>query len=254
MFVGDAPSASPMRSLERALDVLAAIEEAPGSLRLSEIARATSLHPATTQRLLHTLVARGYVRQDGPQYSMGVASLVNAHTYQLRSPLILAATQVLQQLAVSWGLTATLSTRLDLHQIVLARIAGAVPLRYELPVGEKLPLHLGGGRVLAAGMPDEARELLVASLGEFERADGERVSPERFRAELDEIRRNGFAFGASQRVQGAASLAVPVTDRSGATAAALQLSGVASDFEADRGEALTAALMFGARAVSSRLG
>ena len=55
-----------VQSVERALELLEALVE-PGEGRgVSELARATGLPVATIHRLLATMAARGYVRQDTP--------------------------------------------------------------------------------------------------------------------------------------------------------------------------------------------
>jgi AraC-like DNA-binding protein len=52
---GQEAAATPMRSLERAIDVLEVLEVAGTPLRLSDIARRAGLHVATTQRILTVL-------------------------------------------------------------------------------------------------------------------------------------------------------------------------------------------------------
>src|SRR5215469_9734349 len=52
------------RTVDRAFDLLTVITENGTGASLSELARATSLSPATASRLLNTLVKRGLVRRD----------------------------------------------------------------------------------------------------------------------------------------------------------------------------------------------
>ncbi len=225
---------SPMRSLERALDVLAVLQRHRRPLRLTDVARDAGLHLATAQRILNVLIRTGYVQQAAGGYTLGITSLLNAHAFLVSDELSLVATPMLQELAATSGLTASLSVRVGWSQVLLVRIEGAQPLRYQLPVGEQLPLHLGGARVLAAGLPPEELSELLNSLGEIQLASGDTVSVEEFRETLDCIREQGFAAGVSQRELGAASVSVPVYARDGSLRAALQLSGLAEDFEPDK--------------------
>lgn len=225
---------STMRSLERALEVLGVLQRHRRPLRLTDVAQDAKLPLATAQRILNVLAQSGYVQQEKSGYTLGITSLLNAHAFLVSDELSLIATPVLHELSASSGLTASLSVRVGWSQVLLVRVEGAQPLRYQLPVGEQLPLHLGGARVLATGLGAEELSELIDSLGEIRLASGEILSAEEFRAALDRIREQGYAAGVSQRELGAASVSVPVYSPDGSLRAALQLSGLAEDFEPDK--------------------
>lgn len=249
----DVRPASPMRSLERALDVVAVLQKNRGPLRLTEVAREARLHLATAQRILNVLIRYGYVQQNGPGYTLGISSLLNAHTFLLTDQLSLIATPVLQELSIETTLTASLSVRVGWSQVILVRIEGAQPLRYQLPVGEQLPLHLGGARVLAAALSLDERAAMIESLDAIRLATGEVLTSQSFSASLDAIREAGYAAGVSQRERGAASAAVPVFDREGEVCAALQLSGLAEDFTSDRTDRYVEELKRASAAITRRM-
>ncbi|HEY5320508.1 MAG TPA: IclR family transcriptional regulator [Galbitalea sp.] len=222
---------STMRSLERALEVLSLLQRNRGPMRLTEVAKESGLHLATTQRILGVLSRYGYVSHDGHAYSLGVASLLNAHAFLISNSLSVVAAPVLQELALTSGLTASMSIRVGFFQVLLLRFQGAQPLRYQLPVGEQLPLHLGGARVLAAAMPIDELDAMLASLEEVRLASGETLTIDEFRDGLKTIAEQGYAYGVSQREMGAASIAVPIAGRDGLVVASLQLSGLEEDFD-----------------------
>ena len=253
MAQDEAPQASTMRSLERALDVLAVLQRKRGTMRLTEIANESGLHLATVQRILAVLVQRGYINHDGPTYSLGVASLLNAHAFLVSNTLSIVAAPVLQELAQSSGLTASLSIRVGFFQVLLLRVEGVQPLRYQLPVGEQLPLHLGGARVLAAAMPEVELDEMLRSVGVVRLASGEELSAEEFKATLRTIAAEGFAYGVSQREMGAASIAVPITGTQGEVLASLQLSGLAEDFDPARTQWYVSELARASAAVARRI-
>lgn len=246
-------SGSSMRSLERALAVLRVLEESSASLRLSELARASDLHVATAQRIVNVLMRHDYVRRDGSGYSMGVRPLLNAHAFMLANPLTSIGPVILQELAATTGRTASLSTRVEFAQVLLVRVEGAEPLRYQLPVGEKMPLTLGGARVLAAAMKQDELEALLAASGEIRLANGTELSQVEFVSALETIREQGYAYGVNQRVRGAASVSVPVFGNGGDVVAALQLSGRDEDFGADRVASYVGELVRASQALTRRL-
>ena len=209
-----------MRSLERAIDVLEVLEAARTPLRLSEIARRAGLHVATTQRILGALESRGRVEQGAGGYRTGVAMLFGAHAYLATNPVAVAAPPVLQELASATGLTASVFVRLGDARAVVARVEGKNPLRYVLPIGQRLPLHLGAGKVLAAHMPEDELQALLDTIDKVVHADGRTRSQADFRAELRTIRQQGWCQSLDERVVGAASLGAPVFGADGACIAA----------------------------------
>ncbi|WP_107775112.1 IclR family transcriptional regulator [Nocardioides sediminis] len=217
--------ASTMRSLERAIDVLEVLEAARTPLRLSEVARRAGLHVATTQRILNVLEARRRVEQGPTGFRTGVAMLFGAHAYLASNPIAVAAPLVLQELASATGLTASVFVRAGDSRAVVARVEGKNPLRYLLPIGQRLPLHLGAGKALAAYMDPTELDETLDRVGVLSRASGDVVDRQALRAELDDIRRHGVAFSTDERVVGASSVAAPVMNASGECVAAIQVAG-----------------------------
>jgi IclR family transcriptional regulator, acetate operon repressor len=230
------PRQSAMRSLERAIDVMTALEQARRPVRLSEVARLAKLHVATTQRILAVLEQRGYVAHETGGYTIGVTALSLSHGYLMTNWLPKIAVPILQELADATGLTSSLSVPVDRSLILVARIKGASPLRYQLPVGQRLPIHVGAGRIAAAFLAEPDLELLLEEVMPIRLASGETVSKAAFVKQLRAIREQGYATSADQRVLGAASVAAPILDTKGALIAVLQISGLVDDVrEADLG-------------------
>ncbi|GAA3357453.1 IclR family transcriptional regulator [Saccharopolyspora gregorii] len=246
------PSAGTMRSLERAIDVLEVLDESRQSLRLSDIARRVELPVATVQRILTVLEARGRVERDATGYRPGLNLIFGSHAYLSGNPLLVAARPVLQDLADETRLTASLFRRADWSRVALVRIPGSRPLRYELPIGERLPLHLGAGKALVAHLPAAELDDFLDRLGEHKRADGTTVDRAGFLRDLAEIRDRGYSVAASEREPGMASVAAPVLDPDGTARATVQVSGHQEDLPADRLEQLGAEVRRAAHAIARR--
>ncbi|MHB8379077.1 MAG: IclR family transcriptional regulator [Acidimicrobiales bacterium] len=247
------PTTNTVRSLERAFDIMRVLRESRVALRLTDIARETGNHLATTQRLLNVLVKFGYVTQEGTGYSIGITSLLNAHNYLVVNGLNRIALPIVQELVATSGLTASLSVRVELTQVLLLRIEGSSPLRYQLPVGEPMPLYLGGARTLAATLEPDELERLLEEVPEIRLASGQIVTHEEFIESLARIRQQGYVFGSSQRYFGAAAASVPVFDTKGEVIASLQLSGLAEDFDDGKVEWCVAELKRASGAITTRL-
>lgn len=226
-------TASTMRSLERAIDVLEVLDAAVGPLRLSEIARRVGLPVATTQRILATLESRDRVERDAYGYRPGVGLAFGAHAYASSNPLIRAARPVLMDLAASTGLTATLFREHRGQRVVLARADNASNLLAELVVGARLPLALGAGKALLASLDDDdARAVLAdaARPGDPEDPPGstapsaDEAGWPALRAELQAIRDRGYSVSLGERDPAVGSVAAALPG-AWTVPAAVQISG-----------------------------
>jgi DNA-binding IclR family transcriptional regulator len=216
---------SNMRSVERALDLLDALARHEAPIRLADLARATGLHRATALRILNTLQARDYVSAGPDGYRIGIAFLGGAHAFLVTDPTGRTATPVLQQLAETTGLTASFHVRSGTERVLVARVEGSSPLRYQLPIGRRLPLFLGAGRVLAAAMDEAERRELFEAVGTMRTAQGSEVSGEEVEQVLTLIRRQGFYVSVDERALGTSGVSVPVQDADGRVIGVLTLSG-----------------------------
>ena len=255
-----APAAN-MRSLDRAIDVLSALQDANKPLRLSEIARQTTLHVATTQRILNVLVERGYVARTGDGYTAGPAAsdvykrqaLAAAHAFVVTNPLSVLSQPTLQQLAVSTGYTASMYVRVEFSRVLIARVESDKPLNYVLPVGERLPLHVGSaGKIILADLPAADIDQVLAAAGDVTLASGQPLDRAALDAELDKIRGDRHAVSISERQYGIASVMAPVRTPDDVLVGVLGVTGPAEEFtEAKLGQLIPevrrAATALGAR-------
>ncbi|MHA7144974.1 IclR family transcriptional regulator [Arthrobacter sp. TmT3-37] len=198
-----------MRSLSRALDVFEQLQRSDRPQRLSDIARANSMNLPTTLRILRALQDYGLVSQTDKYYRIGPAVLPAARSFLETDPLVVAARPVLQQLAQQTTLTASLYTRLGHDRVLVARVDGEDPLRYDLPLGKRLPLTVGAaGKILVAGLADEELQRVVdAAVAQgqepagFTLADLKRRLPDEG---------EDYSFSADERATGIMSIAVAV--------------------------------------------
>lgn len=213
------------RSLERALHLLGILEETGRPLTLTEISKQACLQKPTVQRLLAVLERYGYAERRHNLYHLGPIVLPLAYSYLLSNDVSQVALPVLQDLATASQETASLFVRIGHHRVVVQRVEGAHPLRYMLPIGRRLPLHMGVGKVLAAAMPPEEQRQLVESLGMVTYARGGSATPETLLEEFAGVKAQGYAISMNEREMGVSSVAAPVFDSSGGVAAAISVAG-----------------------------
>jgi len=245
--------ANTMRSVQRALDLLNVLQTFQHPVRLSDLARHAGLHIATVQRMLTVLIDNGFAVRYAGGYTAGPAALSIAHAYLVASPLNMIAQPIMQELSAECGLTSSLYVPVGGSRVLVARVEGANPLRYTLPVGERFPLYLGAaGKTILAFMDDAISQDLLGEVNTIEHADGTIKKMAEFRAELTEIRSQGYARSAGERVLGITAIAAPIMDSSGAVQGALGLTGPSDELSGEQAQRVVPELRRAATAIGTR--
>lgn len=214
-----------VQALARGLAVMRALAAAPAGATIAEAARATALTRAGARRLLLTLVALGYARQDGRRFQLTPRVLDLAGGLFAGSPLARMADPVAERLCRDLGQTVSLGILDGADVVYLLRHDPPRPIRLGIRAGFRLPAHASSmGWVLLAGLPGWQLELFCRR-GRFAPITPRTVTdPAALLAGIAEAGRNGWAHLESTVEEGVAGLSVPILDDAGRTVAALNVS------------------------------
>lgn len=220
-----------VRSVLRALDLLALFDERHRSRTVRELIDATCLPKSTVVRLVSTLEQRGllWTRGDG-RLAPGAGMLRWAQLAHDAWQLPPEAVECLRRLSdESGGESSRIYVRQGVSRLCIAQHEGTQQLRHVVRIGEAMPLWAGAsGHVLLIGSAPEDLRGVAAAAGrgsEFEDVLAERVH----RAE-----EQGWAVSHGEREDGVSALAAPVTDSGGRVVAAVGLGGPTSRFVQER--------------------
>jgi DNA-binding IclR family transcriptional regulator len=238
-----------VQSLDRALSILDAIGFSDQELSLADVSARVGLAKSTTHRLLNTLELRGFVSRNPitGQYRPGMKTLRSLGP----GPHI---HRVLEEVALRSGETANLGALVGSEILYVDRADSPHALRWQLGVGERVPCHASGlGKAVLAFMQPEAVERLLPGALE-PRTDATITDRRALKAELEAVRRRGYAVDNEEFMEGVRCVAVPVRRAGGEVAAAISIAGPAFRLTRDRDEAQAAELRRAADEVSQLLG
>lgn len=218
-----------VQSLERGLAVIRAFGPEEPELTLSDVARSTGLTRAAARRFLLTLADLGYVRSDGKRFALTPRVLELGYSYLSALSLPEIAEPHLERLAAEVHESSSVSV-LDGDDIVyVGRVPTSRIMRVSINVGTRFPAYATSmGRILLAALPDDALDAYL------ERAQIRPLTPralssaDALRAELTQIRSQGWALVDQELEEGLRSVAAPVRDREGRVVAAVNVSAHAS--------------------------
>ncbi|MET7937615.1 IclR family transcriptional regulator [Streptomyces sp. NPDC005322] len=214
-----------VQSLERAFDLLERMADAGGEVGLSELSGSSGLPLPTIHRLMRTLVACGYVRQQpNRRYALG-PRLIRLGESSSRL-LGTWARPYLARLVEETGETANMAL-LDGDEVVyVAQVPSRHSMRMFTEVGRRvLPHSTGVGKALLATAPPEEVRALLSRTGMPAATKRTITSPDEFLDALRRVRELGYAVDDNEQEMGVRCLAVPVPDSP--TAAAISISGPA---------------------------
>ncbi|MEU9135951.1 IclR family transcriptional regulator C-terminal domain-containing protein [Streptomyces sp. NPDC048404] len=213
-----------IESLARGLTVITAFGEGRGELTLTAVAQATGLARATARRALITLEHLGYVTTHDRVFrltprvlGLGFPPLSRTTLPEIAAPHL---TELSQRLHDSVSLAVLTGDEIQYTGHVSTRGIMSV----HVTVGTRLPAYATSlGRAILADLPEtRATEILAGASEAVSRRIG--TAPELFRAELDRVRKAGYALVDEELEQGLRSIAVPVRDLAGRTVAAVNVA------------------------------
>lgn len=224
-----------IESLGKGLAVLEAFQPDAPTLTLSDLARRTGMSMGSAQRITHTLTTLGYLDKDPHTraYRVGPRVLRLARSYMQSVDLQRASQLPMQQLAQEIGETVNVSVRSGMDIVYVLRIPGQDSIVLpNLWVGSNLPLQFTSmGRAMVAYLPERERDAIIGRI-EFPFATNAReVSEAAFRADLEQIRTDGFAINDRDLRPDLRSLAAPIFNHEGHAVAALGVAVSANRYD-----------------------
>jgi DNA-binding IclR family transcriptional regulator len=216
------------KTVVKGLSVLEALARSKGPRGVSDLARELGLLKSNVHRLLETLSERGYVRRtDGAGQYMLTLKL-----WQLGAGLIdqldirKLALPYLRELRNKTGETARLSILSGDQALCVEQIESEHPVRVQTQVGGVLLLYSSStGKAILAFQKPAFIDRIARML---EPLTSHTISTKSaLRAELEQVRKDGFAINRGEARIEVRGVAAPIYDRVGKVTAALGVSGPA---------------------------
>jgi len=234
-----------VQSLDRGLAVIRAFGPERERLSLSEVARATGLTRAAARRFLLTLVKLGYVRSDGREFSLRPRVLELGYAYLSGLALPEVAAPHLEELVARLHESSSISVLDGHHVVYVARVPTKRIMTVAISVGTRFPAYATSmGRVLLAALSEPELERYLAE-ATFEAFTSRTVTdPDRLRAIVREVARQGYAIVDQELEEGLRAIAAPIRGAADVGTAAINVSAHASrvSMAAMRSEILPALL------------
>ena len=213
-------------SLEKGLKTLEAIV-GNGELTVTRAAALLSLNRASAHRFITTLRDLGFVRKNThgayeATFKLLELGMKQANKFEIRR----LAKPLMRDLAARFDETVNLGL-LDQRQVVyLDKVESRELLRMDSGVGTTCQAKVTAlGKAMLAFLPAGELEEHLQAAEWAALTPNTIVTPDQFRAELDKVRRQGYAVDNEELAQGLYCVAAPILNFNGYPAFALSVSG-----------------------------
>jgi len=216
-----------LNSVEKALRILLAFRPDRPAWGVRELGTHLGFSPPTVQRIVGTLKAHGFVDQDPEtrQYRLGNVYYRFLDVLQGAYPAARMALPYMKRLLAKTRETVHLNVVQDADRVCIDSLEAPHNLKVGMPVGNRSPLYAGASsKCLLAFSPADFVEEYLAKVKLEPLTDRTLTDMEVLRAELEAVRRRGYAASLGERSRGLGSLSAPVFNHRGLLMAALSLA------------------------------
>lgn len=253
--LGNDPSL--VQSVDRALQILTAYETEGHELSILQLSQKVHLPKSTVHRLLATLANRGFIEQNSAtgNYRLGLKLHALGSRVVLTRNLTTEAGPIVRQLVERFGETVSISVLDGIETVIVEKMESEQAMRVTSQIGKRNPIHCSGSgkMLLALQSPEEIERILaLAPLDRY--TDKTITDPGQLKANLAEIRRNGYAVDDEEIQLDQVCISAPIRDYRGAAFAAVTISGPATRIRSKGVEVVAATIQKAANEISERLG
>ena len=203
-------------TVRKALDILCCFSAHRPLWGVSDLSRELHLSKGHVHQLLKSLEDKGFAKRDPilRKYKLGFKLMelgdIVSRTLDVRT----TAVPFMRELQTQAGGTVSLRVLDNDELLVVERIEPSDFLRVAYPVGTRLPYNHGaGGKVILAFMDQEERKSLLRRRPLKKLTKKTIVDPKKLEAELEGVRKRGFALSKGEAVPGGAvGVSAPVKD------------------------------------------
>jgi DNA-binding IclR family transcriptional regulator len=208
----------------KALGLLVLLGDEPRGASAAELSRRAELPFSTTYRLLGSLTRDGFVdyEADGRRYHLGLRVFQLGQRVSNHHGFAGTALPILRRVTEETGEATILSVRDGKHHLTVNKVDGPQTFRVTSDPGHLGALHTTSvGKALVAFADDATRQQLVEDL-ELEPLTGLSITDrDVFRAEIELVRKRGYATMDEENELGMRAVAVPVFNSQGHAFASL---------------------------------
>lgn len=222
-----------VKTVDRLVRIIDSFSSSRLSWTLTDLSEHLDLPKSTLHRFLRSLEAHGILRQEdeSKHWHLGYRLFVWGNLAERSTALRDIARSVMRGLVAETGETALLTVYHAQEVVCVEKVESSHSVRLALDVGSRRAAHAGASsKALIAYLPGEEIEAIVRDQGLVKVCVNTISDRDELEAELERIRRQGYAKSVEETDLGAWGVATPIRDWDGEIVAAIGVAGPTSRF------------------------
>ena len=239
------------------LFILETLAQSSSYMGINEICEYTGFSQSTVHRILNEMVQCGYVEKNEryKKYKVGMEAIILAGSFFTSSSVVTLAREELQRL-----------NQLTLETVHLLAVSGddvvyidKVDTKHSLglmsAIGKHNPIYCtsGGKAILAFQLPDQI-ERYIRTVERRRFTEQTIVEEDAFRAELEQIRAQGYAVDNGEHHSDVTCVGAPIFGHGGNAIASISIAAPTARFSLEKAHELAPQVVESAHSVSLKLG
>jgi DNA-binding IclR family transcriptional regulator len=244
---------SQVSSVRKALELLGSFSPQMPSWPLSDLARHLHIPKSTAHKLLRTLQALDFVRQNQETrtYQLGPRAMELGLAFASSSNILFRARTVMNRLAEKTGETVKVGILSNGQVLIVAAVESAHQLHTRGDRGTRWPLHSSSlGKAILSALPPEEIAEIVGNKGLQRFTKNTLTTLHDLERELKRIRNRGYAVDQQENELGVCCVAAPISDTLQGLVGAIGISGPSLRIRDEAIQELSRQVLAASRAIS----
>jgi len=217
-----------IQAVSHALDLLEQFHDDIDELGVTELSKRLKLHKNNVFRLLATLESRGYIEQNRAteNYRLGLKALELGQTFIKQMGLLRQSRPILERIVEECNETAYVAIFKENHIVYLDVVETSLTVRVVSRVGSRLPAYCtASGKAHLAFMSEEELDATLETQDLVQHTPTTLATVAMIKAELEQIRQQGYAVDNEELDPGVRCIAAPIRDYTRRIVGAVSISG-----------------------------
>lgn len=223
-------------ALQRGLSLLQLLAASPNGLTAKQVTEQSKLPVSTIHRFLTNLESAGFLnRSSDSVYHLGIACFAVGQAALGQLDIRRVSLPYLQELNAQTRETIHLTVRHGHSAVYVEKLDSTEPVRIHSRIGAAVPLYCTAvGKVLLAYMSEDERQRILPQLSIRRLTPNTVGNLQELEAELQRIRKNGYACDLEEHELHIRCIAAPIWDHAGTVNASLSITAPIARMAASR--------------------
>lgn len=243
-------------NLERALVIMEHLLDHPMGLTAAELTDNLGFSKNSVFRITMTLLSHHFlIRDETKRFKLSKKLLLMGCRSFGDTRFIEHAMDIMRSCRDKIKESVFIGTMVENEGVVIEQVLGSHPFKFTIDIGARMPIHCAAPcKAILAYLPANERAALIKE-AKFKRYNENTIiSRKAYSAELEHVKKIGFALDRAEQIHGAHCVAAPVFDQYGTPIAAIWTTGPSDRIPTESFENLGLIMRKHADAISRRMG